>query len=264
MDLQALCEQTRAVVNRTADFIRTERQRFSLTAVEHKGSSNSDMVSYVDKTAEQQLVAGLEALLPEAGFITEEGTTTRKGDRYNWIIDPLDGTTNFIHGLPCYCVSIALADGKNTVLGVVHEINLDECFYAWKGGGAYLNGAPIAVSTAASISDGLMAIGFPYTDTGQGSNYLQLVQQLQADSHGVRRLGSAAVDLVYVACGRLEAFVELGLNPWDVAGGAFIVQEAGGAVSDFHGGDDFVFGESIAATNGAMHAAVLEAIRKNF
>ena len=147
MTLEALCKQTVTLVRSAGDFIRNERKQFDRNAVEHKGDGKSDMVSYVDKTAEKQLVEGLTALLPEAGFITEEGTATHRGERYNWIIDPLDGTTNFIHGLPCFSVSVALSDGDALVMGVVYEINFDECYYAWKGGGAYMNEAPIRVSS---------------------------------------------------------------------------------------------------------------------
>lgn len=264
MELKALTEAVCKLATSTGAFIRNERQAFTTAHIEHKGSGKSDMVSYVDKTAEKQLVSGLSDLLPEAGYITEEGTETRRGERYNWIVDPLDGTTNFIHGLPCFSVSIALLDGDSLVLGVVYEVNFDECFSAWKGGGAWLNGNKISVSEAEAVADSLVAVGFPYHDKGYLTGYMQLVHRLQVESHGVRRLGSAAVDLIYVACGRLEAFVELGLNPWDVAGGAIIVEEAGGSVSDFKGGTDYLFGEQILATNGRTHSDFMRAVGKYF
>jgi len=244
-----------------AVFIRTEAARFTEASVESKSLNN--LVSYVDKTAETRLVEGLGRLLPEAGFIAEEGTGVRK-EGLNWIIDPLDGTTNFVHGLPCYCISIGLANGNDMLVGVVLEVTRNECFSAWKGGGAWLNGTAIHVSRRAHLQESLLATGFPYDDFGKEAQYMDLLRALMHNSRGIRRLGSAAADLAYVACGRFEAFYEYGLNPWDVAGGALLVREAGGTVTDFRNGDEWLFGEELVASNGHIHDELIGPIGKYF
>ena len=246
LDLEKICIQMTEVCLETGKFIRQEAQHFKKSAVEYKG--NADMVSYVDKTAEKQIVNSLSQILPEAGFLAEEKTADKLGLRYTWIIDPLDGTTNFIHGLPCYCISIALAEGSEIIAGVIYEINQDECFYAWKSGPAFLNKQIIQVSSASKLNESLFATGFAYYRYEKMQAYMQVFDELLRNSHGIRRLGSAAVDMAYVACGRLEGFYEYGLNPWDVAAGIIIVKQAGGFVSDFSGGDDFLFGKEIVAS----------------
>jgi myo-inositol-1(or 4)-monophosphatase len=243
-------------------FIRQERKTFDAGKVEYKGLN--DLVSYVDKTAEQQIVAELEKILPEAGFITEEKTSTKIGERYNWIIDPLDGTTNFIHGLPTYSVSIALQDKDELVLGVVYEVNRDECFYAHKDAPAYLNGAEIKVSNKPTVADSLIATGFPYYDFTYQEAYIKLFTELMRNCHGLRRIGSAAVDLVYTAAGRFEAFYEYNLNPWDIAAGIVIVQQAGGEVVNFKGGPEVLRSRELLATNGIITGEMLEYIEKYF
>ncbi len=258
MNLQQLCQNVNVITRKVGAFIKHESANFDFSKVEMKGFN--DLVSYVDKGAEKQLADEFKKLLPEAGFIAEEGTETKRGDRFNWIIDPLDGTTNFTHGLPSYCVSVALMDGEEVVLGVVYDPNRDECFYATKGGGAFLNDTPIHVSAAPTLAKSLIATGFPYYDFGLMQQYLQVMGNFMAKSHGVRRLGSAALDLVYVAVGRFEGFFEYNLNAWDVAAGALIVQEAGGKLSKFTEGGDVIFGREIVASNGNVHAEMLEAI----
>lgn len=222
------------------------------------------MVSYVDKTAEEKLVAELSKILPEAGFITEENTISKTGERYNWVIDPLDGTTNFIHGMPPFSVSIALKEHDEYIAGVIYEINLDECFYAWKGSPAYLNGKIIKVSDAPSLDAALLATGFPYTDFGKQQAYIGLFSELIQKCHGVRRLGSAAVDMAYVACGRFEGFYEYNLHEWDIAAGIIIVKQAGGQVTNFTGGDECVSSKELVATNGKITAGLLDVIQKYF
>lgn len=262
LDLQTLCRQVCSLSRETGDFIRRERATFSTDKVEVKG--RHDFVSYVDKTSEQKLVAGLSVLLPESGFIAEEGTSTKKGETYNWIIDPLDGTTNFIHGIPCFAISIALMRNDEAVMGVIYEINADECFYAWEGSKAYLNEKEIHVSAAATLGDSLIATGFPYYDYSRVDPYMQLFQHFIKSTHGLRRLGSAATDLAYVACGRFEGFYEYSLQPWDVAAGAFIVQRAGGKVTDFSGKNNYIFGKEIVAGNAACFDEFLAAVRVYF
>lgn len=244
--MQEILNQTIALTKEVGAFIRTEATQFKKSTIEHKGFN--DLVSYVDKTAEQKLVQQLKIILPEAGFITEEGTETTQAEDYNWIIDPLDGTTNFVHGLPIFAISIALMHQHQIVLGVVYEINKEECFYALKGSGAFLNGNKITVSASSTLSESLLATGFPYYDFEKMENYLKILNQLMQQTHGLRRMGSAAVDLAYVACGRFEGFFEYNLNAWDVAAGALIVEEAGGKVSDFKGEKNFLFGREIIAS----------------
>ncbi|MDR2928466.1 MAG: inositol monophosphatase [Cytophagaceae bacterium] len=209
----------------------------------------NDFVTQFDRAVEQSLVELLSAMLPSAGFIAEEGTSDKRGERFNWVIDPIDGTTNFIHGLFPYCISIALMEGSEVVVGVIYEVGFDECFYAWKHGKAMLNGNEIHVSRAATVADSLIATGFPYTDFGLIDRFMDSLQYFMQKSHGMRRLGSAAADLAYVACGRVDAFYEYGLKPWDVAAGALIVQQAGGNVADFTGNNGYIFGRQLVAAN---------------
>ncbi|MGB3468506.1 MAG: inositol monophosphatase family protein [Cyclobacteriaceae bacterium] len=252
-------QQTISIANDVGAFIREERKSFSLNDVKYKGKN--DLVSYVDTEAEKMIVSRLSEVLPEAGFITEEKTTTKKGERYNWIIDPLDGTTNFIHGLPLYSTCIGLMDGEEVILGVVYEINKDECFYATRGNGAFCNGEPISVTRASAISESLFATGFPIHNFEKLDQYLAILNALMKNAHGLRRMGSAAVDLAYVACGRCEAFFEYNLNPWDVAAGTLIVEEAGGTVTDFSGGKNHIFGREIIA-GGPVHTELLKLVEK--
>ena len=259
MDLENLCAQVKNLAIDTGYFILNEQKRFSSEDIQSKGVHN--YVTYVDTTSEEKLVTGLKILLPEAGFIAEEGTVNLKGDRFNWIIDPLDGTTNFIHGLPPYAVSIALSDKDEIILGVVYEITSCECFFAWKDSPAFLNGRKIMVNTADKVSKSLIATGFPYTNFTKIDPFMYSMMYFMKHSHGVRRLGSAATDMAYVACGRFEAFYEYGLNPWDVAAAALIIRQAGGSVCDFNGGDNWLFGKEIIATNQAIHEEFREIIR---
>src|SRR3984957_19457577 len=246
--LESLTHQVITVAKDAGAFIREQRKTFTPDKIEIKGLN--DLVSYVDKTAEQMIVAALEKLLPDAGFITEEKTINRIGAQYNWIIDPLDGTTNFIHGLPVYSVSIALQEFDELILGVVYEINQDECFYAWKGSPAYLNGNEIKVSSCPTLDKSLLATGFPYYNFEKQSAYIELFTELMRSCHGLRRLGSAAVDLAYTACGRFEGYYEYNLNAWDVAAGILIVRQAGGDVINFKGGDECLNTRALLATNG--------------
>ena len=245
MDLKKLTEQTIALSREVGGYIRQEAQNFDHHIVEEKGLN--DLVSYVDKTAEKKIVEGLKEILPEAGFITEEGTAGYTEEEYRWVVDPLDGTTNFTHGLPVYAVSIALMHEEELVVGVVYEINKDEMFSAAKGQGAWLNGKPIRVSGREKLSESLLATGFPYYNFEKMSSYLKILNEFMQKTHGLRRMGSAAVDLAYVACGRFEGFFEYNLNAWDVAAGSLIVKEAGGEVTDFNLGNKFLFDREIIA-----------------
>jgi myo-inositol-1(or 4)-monophosphatase len=260
--LETITLQVIEVAKQAGAFIRQERINFNTDSIEYKGLN--DLVSYVDKTAEGMIVAALEKILPEAGFLTEEKTINRTGERYNWIIDPLDGTTNFIHGLTVFSVSIALKEYDELVAGVVYEINLDECFYAWKDAPAYLNGKEIHVSKAPRIADSLLATGFPYYDFTKQPQYIALFTDLMQHCHGLRRLGSAATDLAYTACGRFDGYYEYNLKPWDIAAGIVIVRQAGGKVVNFTGGDDVLEKCDIAATNGLISDELVGKIGEYF
>ncbi len=262
MNLELMTQQVVNLTRAVGQMIRSETDRLEENDVEYKGIHN--LVTYVDKKAEDLLIAELQKILPEAGFIAEEDDRLPRGDRFNWIVDPLDGTTNFIHKIPLYSISIALTDGNETVLGVVFEINLKECFYAWKNSPALLNGKPIRVSGTALLDKSLIATGFPYYDYSLLDPYLDLFKDLMQSSRGVRRLGSAAVDLVYVAAGRFDLFYEYGLNPWDVAAGAFIVQRAGGRVTRFAGDGNFLFGKEIVASNRLVHEEFSAKLKQYF
>ena len=253
LDVAALCRTT-------AGFIRQEAAVFDRARIEQKGLH--DLVSYVDQETERRLVAGLRQLLPGAGFITEEGTAgpDTRAEEFTWIIDPLDGTTNFVHGLPVYSISVALLRGPELVVGVVHEVNRDESFRAVRGGGAFCNELPIRVTDVPALGGALIATGFPYKDFGRMPAYLQLLGAFMSRSHGVRRLGSAAVDLAYVAAGRCEAFFEFNLNSYDVAAGILLVEEAGGRVTQFLVDGDPLFGREVVASNGLLHAEIQQTL----
>ena len=247
----------------TANFIGSHLGNLGENDVEIK--SLNSLVSFVDKKAEEMLVEGCIKILPEAGFITEEETIEKSADKeWLWIIDPLDGTTNFLHSLPFFSISVALQNRGKTVMGLVCEVNRRELFYALKNEGAFLNGKKISCSSTEKLADSLLATGFPYYDFGKRDAYLNLLGELMPKCRGIRRLGSAALDLAYTACGRFDAFFEYSLAPWDVAAGAFIVEEAGGIVTDFSGGDNYLYGKEIFATNRGINQEMSELLQSHF
>lgn len=259
MNLKQITEEVVKLSILTGEFIRTESKQFDLSKIEEKGKN--DLVSYVDKESERRIVEGLQKILPETGFITEENTVAEDESELKWIIDPLDGTTNFIHGLPCYSTSIALAQGETLLIGVVFDIQHYDCFHAYLGGGAYCNDQKIEISPIKKVADSLIATGFPYYNFEKMDKYITILSDLMQNSHGLRRMGSAAIDLVYTATGRFEGFFEYNLNSYDVAAGALIVQEAGGSVTNFSGGKDFLFKREIVA-GGHIHGEFLDVIKK--
>lgn len=242
-------------------FIKKERDTFTKDKIEMKGLN--DMVSYVDKTAEKMIVDDLNEILPEAGFFVEENSAGGKRE-YNWIVDPLDGTTNYIHGIPCYAVSIALEHNGEIILGVVYEVSRNECFTAVQGKGAYLNNNPINVSDNKKLSESLIATGFPIYNFSKLDGYMKTLSYMMQHTHGVRRIGAAAADLCYLACGRVDAFFEYNLNAWDVAAGALIIEEAGGTVTDFKDGNNWLYGKEIIATNGLLKDEFGDVVIANF
>lgn len=262
MELAKIFEAVKEVTLTTGAFIKSEREKFDSTKIEYKGLNN--LVSYVDKTAEAMIVEGLQVIIPEAGFVTEEETINKQGETYNWIVDPLDGTTNFIHGIPAYSISIALYRNNEPVLGVVYEINSGELFYSWEGEKAYLNGTQISVSSNETLGQSLIATGFPYYDFEKLEKYMQVFRELIPQTHGIRRIGSAAIDLAYVACGRFEGFFEYNLNSYDVAAGAFLVKQAGGTITNFSGGSEFIDAREIIAGNGFIGEELVKITKKYF
>ena len=262
MNYELLCAKVIAITRLTGNFIRKESMAFDANKIEYKGLN--DMVSYVDKNAEKQLVRNLTKLLPDSGFITEEETVNTIGKTFTWIIDPLDGTTNFIHGIPTFSVSIALYEENEPVIGVVYEINRGEMFSTYKGGAAYLNNKEIQVSKNSNLSQCLLATGFPYYQFDKQPQYMQLFTEMMQKCHGLRRIGSAAVDLAYVACGRFDAYFEYNLNSYDVAAGAYLVQQAGGKILNFAGGEEFIETREVLATNGIITDEILTSIKKYF
>jgi myo-inositol-1(or 4)-monophosphatase len=260
IDLKKICSDIEIAVRQTEKFIIEESGKFDITLTETKGLH--DFVSYVDKGSEKMLVERLEIILPEAGFIAEEGTSTKTGVRYNWVIDPLDGTTNFVHGIHPYAISVALAEEGEPVAGVVCDVGGNEIFKAWKYGGAWLNDQPVKVSTASRLADSLVATGFPYNDFSRLDKYMKCLTHFCRATHGIRRLGSASIDLAYVACGRFEAFYEYDLKIWDVSAGILLVREAGGRVSNFSGNESKLDGNEIVASNGKVFPEFLENVSK--
>jgi len=261
MDLKEITNKVTQVAIEAGQFIREERKKFSSSNIEKKGKN--DLVSYVDKETEKFLVENLSKILPEAGFITEEQTTKQETKDYTWIIDPLDGTTNFIHNIPNYCTSIALMHKEEVVAGVVCEVANDECYKAWKGGGAYLNDSKIEVAQETEIQDCVFATGFPIYNFEKLDEYLAILNELMKNTHGLRRMGSAAADMAYVACGRYGGYFEYNINSWDIAAGIVLVKEAGGIVTDFSGGDNYLFGRQM-VSGGAVHPKLIEIVKSKW
>lgn len=262
MNYEVLCKEVIGIAKKAGSFILNESKSFNASKIEYKGLN--DMVSYVDKTAEKLIVEQLSVILPEAGFIAEEGTSDKIGETFNWIIDPLDGTTNFIHGIPAFAVSVALKKDEELVIGVVYEINQDECFYAWKDSKAYLNGKEIHVSDNLELSTSLVATGFPYYDFKRQDAYVNLFTDVMQKCHGLRRIGAASVDMVYTACGRFDAYFEYNLKAWDIAAGVLIVKQAGGECFDFEGKSNILQSGDIVATNAKVSKELNKIIHSHF
>ena len=216
-----------------------------------------DYVTEVDREAEAAVVSVLRRLTPDCAILAEEGSQGFGATAHRWIVDPLDGTTNFIHGVPAFAVSIGLEDETGLVAGCVLDPCRDETFHAHRGGGAFLNGARIACTPLDQLDAALIATGFPFREMTRLPAYLAAFERFVRQTSGLRRAGSAALDLVYTACGRYDGFFEVGLHPWDLAGGALIVMEAGGIVTDVHGGRNFLENGSVVAAGSRLHAAML-------
>jgi myo-inositol-1(or 4)-monophosphatase len=248
------------IIKDVASFIEGEILKISPSEIDLK--SRNSLVSYVDKTAEERLVNGLSKLIPKATFLTEEETIEQQPSDLRWIIDPLDGTTNYLHKLPCYSISVALEMDGNIAMGLIYDIPHKNCFYSWRQGGAWCDKKKISVSKNVSIDQSLIATGFPYYDYDSLEAYMEILKALVSSTRGVRRFGSAALDLAYTACGHFDGFYEYSLNAWDVAAGVVIIEEAGGLVTSFSGDDQYINSKSIVAANPVIHTYLMDVIRK--
>lgn len=229
--------------------------------VEHKGEI--DLVTEMDRRSEAFLLDELQRRFPGHRVETEESSGLDGSDGHVWYIDPLDGTVNYAHGIPIFCVSIAYASGDDLLLSVVYDPMMDECFYAERGKGAWMNGQRLEVSSATELKSSLLVTGFYYDTWTNPNNNLNHFSNLMLKTQGVRRLGSAAIDLCYVAAGRFDGYWELRLNSWDLAAGALIVKAAGGMVTDINGDSEFFCKPfSVIAANAQIHAQILEVIKK--
>jgi myo-inositol-1(or 4)-monophosphatase len=230
--------------------------------IDYKGAI--DLVTTIDRETERKIVEVLQRNCPDHAILAEEETDLRRDDNeYRWIIDPLDGTTNFAHGYPQVSISVGLERSGRLILGLVYDPLRRECFRAVKGQGATLNGSPIQISTVNELDKALLATGFPYDHREKTDFYLTFFKAFLTRCQGIRRTGSAALDLCYVACGRIDGFWELKLKPWDTAAGSLILTEAGGRVSDFSGNDFSIWGNETLASNGSIHAEMLRALNLN-
>ena len=228
--------------------------------VEFKGEFNP--VTEVDRLCEKRIVSMILNTFPDHDILTEESPFEGKGSSWKWIIDPLDGTTNYFHGFPCFCVSIGLEMEGEVKLGVIYIPTLDELFHAEKGEGAFLNGEQIVVSRIDRLNKGLLCTGFPYDVHEHADFYLHYFRQFIKKSFAIRRPGSAAIDLSYLAVGRFDGFWEFKLHPWDVAAASLMITEAGGKVTDFKGRPFNIYSEEILASNGLIHEEMLQAIQE--
>jgi len=227
--------------------------------VDHKGSIN--LVTDVDLASERLIREAISTYYPRHEILGEEGGLSESDSEYRWVVDPLDGTTNYAHGYPIFCVSIALECKGEIVLGVVYDPMRDELFTAEQGGGAALNNRPIRVSKTAELIQGLLSTGFPYDIKTSKLTNLDHWANFAMNAQALRRDGAAALDLCYVACGRFDGFWELNLSPWDTAAGALIVTEAGGRVTNFSGGPFSNYKPEVVASNGLIHDRMLEVLK---
>lgn len=245
--------------HQASDLIRSFKKSNYDLDVTYKG--RHDLVTKADVASEESILSFIKNRFPEDHFMAEESAAGAGVNGRTWIIDPIDGTTNFAHDFPAYCVSIAFYDGKTPKVGVVLEITSGELFHAVEGEGAYLNGNRISVSKLTKPDEALLGTGFPYRDLDLVDQYLALFKTFMYETQGVRRPGSAAYDLCCVAAGRFEGFYEYALAPWDVAAGVLIILEAGGIVTDWKGGEDWITGRRIIAANPEIHAYLLKSIQ---
>ena len=248
------------IVLEAGKFVREHFGKVSQAQIEIKDKNS--LVSFVDIEAEKLLVSGLSKIIPDTGFITEEKTTEVTNNPLNWIIDPLDGTTNFLKGIPAFSISVALRENDETILGVVYHIMSDDLFYAIKDQGAFLNDQPIHVSENVPFNEAMIATGFPYKKFDPNSQMFSVLHDILSEARGMRRIGSAAIDLAYTAAGIFDGYYEAKLNSWDLAAGILLVEEAGGKVCDFNGKQDMLNSGNIIAGNVEVYQRIVEIIQK--
>lgn len=227
--------------------------------IEYKGAV--DLVTEMDRKSEEFIVDKISARFPDHGILSEEAGGVKEDAKERWIIDPLDGTTNYAHGFPVFCVSIAFEKDGQVLIGVVYDPMLDEMFTAERGSGAYLNDRAIGVSATAKLDRSLLATGFPYDLRTSKDNNLDNFSRFAVRAQAIRRAGAAALDLCYVASGRFDGFWEMKLFPWDVAAATLVVTEAGGRVTDFSGGPFKIYDELCLATNGLIHSEMMNILK---
>jgi myo-inositol-1(or 4)-monophosphatase len=230
--------------------------------IKRKIGQETNLVTEIDRQSEKMIIDMIKRHFPQHSYLAEESGVGERASEYKWIIDPLDGTTNYTHHFPCFAVSIALEKNGEIILGVVYDPNLDELFTAEKGKGAFVNGKRLAVSKADTLIRSLLVTGFPYNIKDNPDHAIEHFINFLKESQAVRRMGSAAIDLAYVAAGRIDGFWEVALNPWDVAAAALLVSEAGGKVTDFSGNPHNIYGKPVLASNGIIHEEMMEVLRR--
>jgi myo-inositol-1(or 4)-monophosphatase len=268
-------EHTNSQINRSNDFLEIAVKAAKLAGqiiVEHLGKISkkdidlkraSDFVTVADKESEKVIIDTIKKHFPDHLFLAEESLKECGKGTYRWIIDPLDGTTNYIHGYPVFSISIALEYDGETVTGVIFDPLRNELFWTEKGAGAYLNCLPVEISKV-NIGESLVTTGFPFRSKEMIDTYMKLFKNVFLKVSDLRRAGSAALDLAYLACGRCDGFFELGLSPWDIAAGSLLIKEAGGIVTDFGGGNDYIWTGNIVAGNPVVHEEILREVKSVF
>jgi myo-inositol-1(or 4)-monophosphatase len=262
-DLSRLWEKEMIVARDAALNAGSELKALLGRVLEVRKKGAIDLVTEADFQAEKAIIDTIRRHFPQDSILTEETGHHEALPERVWIVDPMDGTINFAHALPFYAVCIGLQVAGRSVLGLVFNPEADECFEARDGGGAFLNGTPIRVSRTGTLLEALVATGFPYTVHEEACSIVQRLHQILVRAQGIRRLGSAAIDLCYVAAGRFDAYWEEGLKPWDTAAAAVILEEAGGRLTDYDGSPFSPSLPTVVASNGLIHEAMLEALRIN-
>jgi len=257
MQIGKTTEKAILIIKETAGYISKARMKLDAEGISYK--EDQSLVTSIDVGSEERLASALQHLLPQSTVLAEEKHSSDPKTDFMWIIDPIDGTTNFVHNFPMYCISVALWHNGKIVMGIVYDIPGDECFWTHSESGlVYRNDRQVRVSQAKTLSESLLATGFPSSAFGRMDEYIEHFRYFMLHTHGIRRLGSAALDLAYVACGRLDGFFEYHLKPWDVAAGAYLVQKAGGTVTDFTGGNNYLYGGEMLASNNWIHREFLK------
>ena len=258
---QRMMEVAREAACIGGDILREKFGHLQNSQIDLKGMG--DYVTELDHRSEEAIIKRIKQDYPDHMILAEESGRECRDSSYNWIIDPLDGTANYVQGIPVYGISIALKKKDDLLLGLVYDVDRDDMYWALRGEGAYLNGQKIRVSNRDEMAYSMLASGFPWRSKKYMDPYMACFKELFLDAAGIRRMGSAAIDLAYTACGRFDGFWEMKLGTWDIAAGILLVREAGGVVTDFHGGDTYLESGNVVAGNAVIHAKILEVIRRH-